>query len=186
MRNAVDVLPIERGENGCGNDFVLLHRRAICAVCNARDHVSHVHAHENALGARGTLGLREVLEVLTDFDWAANTETRKFVTCMMERLGGHLWDCSVARQTAVALGSGDNESYGISRAAAFGIQSRQLIQHCLVRPCFSTSCATIRRQRESVHVQVLGKSGHLSKKELRVQQALRKNIFSFQESWTRF
>ena len=117
----------------------------------------------------------EVLEVLTDFDWAAKTETRKLVTCMMERLGGHLWDCSVAKQTAVALGSGDSEFHGMVRAAASGIQSRQLLQHCLVRPCFSTSCATVRRQRESVHVQFPGKSGHLSKKELWVQEALRKD-----------
>ena len=121
----------------------------------------------------------EVLEILTHSDWADDTETRKFVTCTIERLGGHLWDCSVAKQTAVALSSGDSEFYGIVRAAASGIQSRQLLQHCLVRRCFSTSCASVRRERESVHVQVPGKSGHLSKKVLWVQEALRNNHIFF-------
>ena len=60
----------------------------------------------------------KMLEVLTDTDWAADTETRNSVSCSIERLGRHLLDFSVAKQTAVALSSGESEFHGTVRAAA--------------------------------------------------------------------
>ena len=69
----------------------------------------------------------EVLDVLAGTDWAADMETRKSVSYSIERLGGHLLDCSVAKQTVVASSCGESDFYGIVRVAAFGIETRQLL-----------------------------------------------------------
>ena len=68
------------------------------------------------------------LLVCTDSDWAADKETRRSVSCLAERYGDHLLEVSVAKQTVVALSSGEAEFYGIVRATAHGIQTRQLLE----------------------------------------------------------
>ena len=50
------------------------------------------------------------LELLADSDWAADRETRRSVSCLVERLGNHILEASVAKQTVVALSSGESDS----------------------------------------------------------------------------
>ena len=49
------------------------------------------------------------LYVYTDTDWAADELTRKSVSCTVERCGSHMLDCSVSKQSLVALSSGEAE-----------------------------------------------------------------------------
>ena len=51
----------------------------------------------------------KTLYVYTDTDWAADELTRKSVSCTVERYGSHMIDCSVAKQSLVALSSGEAE-----------------------------------------------------------------------------
>ena len=53
------------------------------------------------------------LYVYTDTDWAADELTRKSVSCTVERYGSHMLDCSVAKQSLVALSFEEAEFYGI-------------------------------------------------------------------------
>ena len=120
---------------------------------------------------------REMLEVLTNTDWAADTETRKSVSCAIEHHGVHLLDGSAAKQPVVALTSGESEFYGIVRTTAFGIQTRELLGQFGVPLrldilCDSSAARLIRTRSDS------GKDRHLSIKELWVHDALRKSEFS--------
>ena len=181
MRNAMDGLPSERTE---------LFRKAAgsalsIATDSARDHVWHVRACCNALveasplgpvhGAipRGTLDCeyqrtQEMPAILRGTDWAADTEAWKSVSCTIERLGGHLLGCSVAKQTVVALSSGESESHGIVRTAAFGIQTRQLLCQLGVPLRLDILC----------EISGSGMVRHLSMKKVWLQEALRKSDFS--------
>ena len=47
----------------------------------------------------------KTLYVYTDTDWAADELTRKSVSCTVERYDRHMIDCSVAKQSLVALSS---------------------------------------------------------------------------------
>ena len=129
MRNATDVLPYDRVE--------LLRRATRTALHIAIDQPSVQFAmHEIMSGmstptemhwarlhrlARYMLQYAEeswddkyhrapgVLDVLTDNDWAADTEMRRSVSFTIERLGGH-------------------EFYRIVKAAVLGIRTRQLLE----------------------------------------------------------
>ena len=119
----------------------------------------------------------EMLEVLTNTDWAADTESRKSVSCTIEHHGVHLLDGSAAKEPVVALTSGKSEFYGIVRTTAFGIQTRQLLGQLgvLLRLdilCDSSAARVIRTRSDP------GKDRHLSIKELWVHDALRKSEFS--------
>ena len=54
----------------------------------------------------------KTLYVYTDTDWAADLLTRKSVSCTVERYGSHVIDCCVAKQSLVALSSGEAEFHG--------------------------------------------------------------------------
>ena len=71
---------------------------------------------------------RKTLYVYTDTDWAADELTRKSVSCTVERYGSHMIDCSVAKQSLVALSSGEAEFYGIVRAVATSKQTSQILE----------------------------------------------------------
>lgn len=58
------------------------------------------------------------LIVYADSDWATCQHTRKSVSSLSVRLGSHLIESSCARQTLVALSSGEAEFYAIVRSAA--------------------------------------------------------------------
>ena len=60
----------------------------------------------------------KTLCVYTDTDWAADELTRKSVSCTLERYGIHMLGCSAAKQSLVALSSGEAEFCGIVRAVA--------------------------------------------------------------------
>ena len=64
----------------------------------------------------------------TDTDWAADELTRKSASCTVERYGSHMLDCSVAKQSQVALSSGEAEFYGIVRAVATSKQTSQNLE----------------------------------------------------------
>ena len=51
----------------------------------------------------------KTLYVYRDTDWAADELTRKSVSCTVERYGNHMLDCSVAKQSLVALSSREEE-----------------------------------------------------------------------------
>ena len=59
-----------------------------------------------------------MIHVHTDTDLAADDLTRKSVSCTVERYGSHMLDCSVAKQSLVALSSGEAEFYGVVRTVA--------------------------------------------------------------------
>ena len=59
----------------------------------------------------------------SDSDWATCKATRKSVTCTAERYGDHLLEMTSARQSIVALSSGEAEFYGIVKGVAAGIQT---------------------------------------------------------------
>ena len=112
----------------------------------------------------------------TDGPIGPETETQKSVSCTSERLGGHLLDSSVAKQTLVALSSGESEFNGIVRAAAFGIQTHQLLCQLGVPLRLDILCDSS-AAREVCTRSGSGKVRHLSIKELWVQEALRNNEF---------
>ena len=60
----------------------------------------------------------KTLYVYTDTDWATDELTRRSVSRTVERCGSHMLDCSVAKQSLVALSSGEAEFYGVARAVA--------------------------------------------------------------------
>ena len=70
----------------------------------------------------------KTLCVYTDTDWAADELTRKSVSCTVERYGSHMLDCSVAKQSLVALSSGETEFHGIVRAVATSKQTSQILE----------------------------------------------------------
>ena len=116
------------------------------------------------------------LLVYTDSDWAADKETRRSVSCLAERYGDHLLEVSVAKQTVVALSSGEAEFYGIVRATAHGIQTKQLLEACnqkLQLTVLSDSSAA----RGMCTRTGSGKVRHLDIKELWVQQKYRDRVF---------
>ena len=112
----------------------------------------------------------------THTDWAADELTRKSVSCIFERYGSHMHDCSVAKQSLVALSSGEAEFYGIVRAVATSKQTSQVLEHIGVQvevtiASDSSAARGIRTWTGS------GKVRHFSIKELWIQEAYRKKEF---------
>ena len=99
------------------------------------------------------------------------------MSCRIERFGGHLLHCSVAKQTLVALSS-ESAFYGIVRAAAFGIQTRQLLCQLGVPLRLDILCDSSAVKGKICTRSGSGKVRHPGIKELWVQEALRQNQFS--------
>ncbi|CAK0790137.1 unnamed protein product, partial [Prorocentrum cordatum] len=71
-----------------------------------------------------------------DSDWAADRETRKSMSCVVERFGEHLIDMSAStKQSLLALSSGEAEFYAIIKGAATGVQTTQIIEALTRLPC---------------------------------------------------
>ena len=70
----------------------------------------------------------KTLYVFSDTDWAADELTRKSVSCTVEWYGSHMLDCSVAKQSLVALSSGEAEFHGIVRSVATSKQTSQILE----------------------------------------------------------
>ena len=70
----------------------------------------------------------KTLYVYTDTDWAADEVTRKSVSCTVVRYGSHMLDCGVAKQSLVAVSSGEAEFYGLVRAVVTSTQTSQILE----------------------------------------------------------
>ena len=70
----------------------------------------------------------KTLYVYTDTDWAAGELIRKSVSCIVERYGSHMINCSVSKHSSVALSSGEAEFHGIIRAVATSKQTSQILE----------------------------------------------------------
>ena len=112
--------------------------------------------------------------VLTDSDWASCKTTRKSVSSLSERFGSHLLDASCAKQSVVALSSGEAEFYAIARGAAAGRMTKQIWDKLgfpglpLVIRTDSSAAKGIATRKG------VGKVKHLSLKELWVQDHVQK------------
>ena len=118
----------------------------------------------------------KTLYVYTDTDWAADELTRKSVSCTVERYGSHMIDCSVAKQSLVALSSGEAEFYGIVRAVATSKQTSQILEQIGMQ-----SEVTIASDSSAARG-ICTRTGswkvrHLSIKELWIQESYRKKEF---------
>ena len=49
------------------------------------------------------------LDDICDADWAGDVVTRKSVSCIVEKFGAHILDAVVAKQSTIALSSGEVE-----------------------------------------------------------------------------
>ena len=65
------------------------------------------------------------LVILTDADWASDSERRRSVDCVHIYHGGHLIRASTSTQQVASLSTADSEFHGIVRGAASGIQLRE-------------------------------------------------------------
>ena len=65
------------------------------------------------------------LVILTDADWASDTERRRSVDSVHISHGGHLIEASTSTQQVVSLTTAESEFYGIVRGTASGIQLRE-------------------------------------------------------------
>ena len=110
----------------------------------------------------------------TDTDWAADEMTRKSASCTVERYGSHMLDC--AKQSLVALSSGDAEFYGIVRAAAASKQTSLILEQ--IRMQSEVNIASDSTAARGICTRTgSGKVRHLSIKEMRKQASYRKKEF---------
>ena len=113
--------------------------------------------------------------VYTDSDWASDRQTRKSMSSYAEKFGEHLVETSCARQTVVALSSGEAEFYAMTRGAAAGLMSQQILQSIgfskldLSLLTDSTAAKGIANRSGS------GKLKHLDIKDLWLQDVVRAN-----------
>ena len=70
----------------------------------------------------------EELRIYTDSDWASDEKTRRFMSAHMERFGEHLLDSGSAKQTTIALSSGEAEYYSLTRGAAIALLTKHMLQ----------------------------------------------------------
>ncbi|CAK0856446.1 unnamed protein product [Prorocentrum cordatum] len=110
-----------------------------------------------------------------DSDWAADRETRKSVSCVVESFGKHLIDVSVSKQSLLALSSGGAEFYAIIKGAAQGAQTSQVIESFVGRECKLDVLSDSSAARGICNRQGSGKVRHLSAKDLWVQSVFRDN-----------
>ena len=108
------------------------------------------------------------VQVYSDSDWATCQRTRKSMSCYAIRFGEHLLDTSCARQSTVALSSGEAEYYALTRGASAGLLVKDVLAELgreVKLDCLTDSSAakgiTARRG--------VGKVKHLDLRELWLQ-----------------
>ena len=121
--------------------------------------------------------------VYCDSDWAADKKSRKSVSSYSIRYGDHLLDTSCARQSVVALSSGEAEYYALTRGSSAGLLVKRVLQEVqrgTAQTCLtdSTACKGIARRRG------VGKVKHLSLKELWLQDAVEKGELTVKKEKT--
>ena len=115
----------------------------------------------------------EELQVYTDSDWAACVESRKSMSSYSIKFGKHLLDTSCAKQSIVALSSGEAEYYAITRGSAAGMMVQSILQEigCKTKlACLTDSSAA----KGICHRRGVGRVKHLALKELWVQDRVDK------------
>ena len=113
------------------------------------------------------------LQVYTDSDWAACVETRKSMSSYSSKCGKHLLDTSCAKQSIVALSSGEAEFCAITRGSAAGMMVQNILQEigCKTKSvCLTDSSAA----KGICHRPGVGRVKHLALKELWVQDRVDK------------
>ena len=118
----------------------------------------------------------KTLYVYTDTDWAADELTRKSVSCTVERNGSYMLDFTVAKQSLVAPSSGEAEFYGIVRAVATSKQTSQILEQIGMQLEVTIASDSSAARRTCTRTGS-GKVGHLSIKELWMQESYRKKEF---------
>ena len=108
----------------------------------------------------------------TDSDWATDEQTRRSMSCSVERFGKHMVESSCGRQSLVALSSAEAEFYGMITGAPSGVQTQQIFEELgvklkIVMKCDSSAARGIASRNGS------GKVEHLRIKDLWTQQAVR-------------
>ena len=107
----------------------------------------------------------KTLYVYTDTDWAAEELTRKSVSCTVER---YMLDCSVAKQSLVALSSGSERQSFTALSGPWRRQDATGGDHCIRQQCST----------RNLHENRFGKRCDIfSIKELWIQEAYRKKEF---------
>ena len=129
----------------------------------------------------------KTLYVYTDTDWAADELTRKSVSCTVERYGSHMLDCSVAKQSLVALCSGEAEFCGIVRAVATSQQTSQILEQTGMQLEVTIASGSSAARGMCTRTGS-GNVRHLSIKELWIQEAYRKKEFQLAsvDTWLNF
>ena len=108
------------------------------------------------------------LVVYTDSDWASDTRSRKCLSCYVEMFGKHMIETSCARQSTVALSSGEAEYYALTRRVAAGVMSQQIWEVIGFKmPITAKTDSTA--GRGIAHRKGCGKVKHLSIRELWLQ-----------------
>ena len=119
----------------------------------------------------------------SDSDWATCKSSRKSMSCYALRYGQHLLETSCAKQSCVALSSGEAEYYALTRAASAGLLLKNVleeIQRETEMICLTNSSAAKRITAR----QGVGRVKHLSLKELWVQDMVAKKSFKVQKEST--
>ncbi|CAE6969798.1 unnamed protein product [Symbiodinium sp. CCMP2592] len=123
--------------------------------------------------------------VLTDSDWGACKRTRKSMSSYAERFGKHLIDASCAKQSVIALSSGEAEFYALVRGAAAGLLTAQIWERIgfkglkLTLRTDSSAAKGIATRKGS------GKVKHLSMKELWIQDCVQRKQLTVQKEPTK-
>ena len=109
----------------------------------------------------------------TDSDWATDKATRKSMSALAERFGDHLIETSCSRQSVVALSSGEAEFYAMTRGAASGLMSHQVVEAIGYKNLSLTLLTDSTAAKGIAGRTGAGKLKHLSIKELWLQDLVK-------------
>ena len=116
----------------------------------------------------------KILYVFSDTDWAAHELTRNVVQC------GEVWQSHdllyIAKQSLVALSSGEAEFYGIVRFVTTSKQTSQILEQIGMHLEVTIASDSIAARGICTRTRS-GKVRHVSIKELWIQEAYRKKEF---------
>ena len=121
--------------------------------------------------------------VYSDSDWATCKSSRKSMSAYSLRYGKHLLDTSCARQSVVALSSGEAEYYALTRGACAGVLLKGVLSE--LRRKVEMVCLTDSSAAKGITARKgVGKVKHLSLRELWVQDAVQEKRFKVQKEST--
>ncbi|CAK9021690.1 Retrovirus-related Pol polyprotein from transposon TNT 1-94 [Includes: Protease [Durusdinium trenchii] len=119
----------------------------------------------------------------SDSDWATCKSSRKSMSCYALRYGQHLLETSCAKQSCVALSSGEAEYYALTRAASAGLLLKNVLEE--IQRETEMICLTDSSAAKGITARHgVGRVKHLSLKELWVQDMVAKKTFKFQKEST--